>query len=78
MYSGGLEKLAFVSGVGVVTPDRPRTLPGGGSYFTDGRRVALFLSTRPRTFAEVEILEWEPILPARPAEATKDASGASN
>ena len=78
MYSGGLEKLAFVSGVGVVTPDRPRTLPGGGRYFTDGRRVALFLSTRPRTFAEVEILQWEPILPARAAEEAKDVSGASN
>ena len=78
MYSGGLEKLAFVSGVGAVTADRPRTLPGGGSYFTDGRRVALFLSTRPRTFADVEILQWEPILPERPAEAAKDVSGAGN
>ena len=64
MYSGGLEKLAFVSGVGKVTADRPRTLPRGGGYFTDGRRVALFLSTRPRTFAEVEVLQWEPIVPA--------------
>jgi hypothetical protein len=43
--------------------DHPRTLPGGGRYFTDGRRVSLFLSTRPRTFADVEILQWEPILP---------------
>ena len=74
MYSGGLEKLAFVSGVGAVPADRPRTLPGGGRYFTDGRRVALFLSTRPRTFADVEILQWEPILP----EAAKDVSGAGN
>ena len=78
MYSGGLEKLAFVAGVGEVTPDRPRTLTGGGHYFTDGRRVALFFSTRPRTFAEVEILQWEPILPARPVETAKDSSGASN
>jgi hypothetical protein len=78
MYSGGLEKLAYVRGVGAVTADRPRILPGGSRYFTDGRRVALFLSTRPRTFAEVEILQWEPILPAPSAEAAKDASGASN
>jgi len=74
MYSGGLEKLAFVSGVGVVRSDQPRTLPGGDRYFTDGRRVALFLSTRPRTFADVEILQWEPILP----ETAKDVSGAGN
>ena len=71
MYSGGLEKLAFVRGVGEVAPDRPRTLPGGGHYFTDGRRVALFFSTRPRTFAEVEILQWEPILPAAPGQDCK-------
>ena len=78
MYSGGLEKLAFVSGVGAVAADRPRPLPGGGGYFTDGRRVALFFSTRPRTFADVEILQWEPILPGRPAEATKDVIDADN
>ncbi len=61
MYSGGLEKLAFVSGVGAAPSDQPRTLPGGGAYFTDGRRAALFLSARPRTLAEVEVLRWEPI-----------------
>ena len=78
MYSGGLEKLAFVSGVGKVTADRPRKLPRGSGYFTDGRRVALFLSTRPRTFAEVEVLQWEPILPERSAEAAREVSGAGN
>jgi hypothetical protein len=67
-----------MSGVGAVAADRPRPLPRGGHYFTDGRRVALFLSTRPRTFADVEILQWEPILPERPAEATKDVIGADN
>ena len=51
MYSGGLEKLAFVGGVVVVAADRAGDRSGGGTYFTDGRRVALFLSTRPRTFA---------------------------
>ncbi len=49
MYSGGLEKLAFVDGVGKVAP--------GGRYYTDGRRVALFVGARPRTFADVEILQ---------------------
>jgi hypothetical protein len=57
MYSGGLEKLAFVGGVGNVAADQPRTLPGGGRYFTDGQRVVLFIGARPRTFAEVEILQ---------------------
>ncbi len=76
MYSGGLEKLAFVSGVGVVPADRPRSLREGSHYFTDGRRVALFISTRPRTFADVEILQWEPVLQSRPAASAKDVGGA--
>ena len=62
MYSGGLEGLAFVSGVGAVPAAQPRALPDGGSYFTDGRRVVLFLGTRPLTFSDVQVLDWEPIL----------------
>jgi hypothetical protein len=69
MYSGGLEKLAFVGGVGQVSV--------GGRYFTDGRRVALFVGARPRTFAEVEVLEWEPILPGRSAEPAAAGSSAT-
>jgi hypothetical protein len=61
MYSGGLEKLALVSGVGAVAADQPRKLADGDSYFTDGRRVALFLGTRPLTISDVEVLEWEPV-----------------
>lgn len=71
MYSGGLEKLAFVTGVGAVAANQPRTVSGGDRYFTDGRRVALFLSTRPRTFADVEVLDWEPILQEQATGATR-------
>jgi hypothetical protein len=59
MYSGGLEKLAFVRGVGAVPADQPRTLTSGDRYYTDGRRVALFLGTRPLTISDVEVLDWE-------------------
>ncbi len=69
MYSGGLEKLAFVSGVGAVPADHPRALAGGDSYYTDGRRVALFLGTRPLTISDVEVLDWEPLSYERAAEA---------
>jgi hypothetical protein len=61
MYSGGLEKLAFVRGVGAVPADRPRTLTSGDRYFTDGRRATLFLGTRPLTISDVEVLDWESI-----------------
>jgi hypothetical protein len=70
MYSGGLEKLAFVSGIGAVPADHPRILAGGESYYTDGRRVALFLGTRPLTISDVELLDWEPLSYERAAEIT--------
>ena len=69
MYSGGLEKLAFVAGIGAVPADHPRSLAGGERYFTDGRRAALFLGTRPLTISDVELLEWEPLSYERPPEA---------
>ena len=62
MYSGGLEKLAFVRGVGAVPAERPRRLASGDRYFTDGRRATLFLGTRPLTISDVEVLDWEPVL----------------
>ena len=61
-YSGGLEQVGFVKGVGVASREQPRALPEGGSYFTDGYRVALFFATRPLTFADVNFLDWEPAL----------------
>jgi hypothetical protein len=69
MYSGGLEKLAFVSGTGAVPVDHPRHLAGGESYYTDGRRAVLFLGTRPLTISDVEVLDWEPLSSERAAEA---------
>lgn len=78
MYSGGLEKLAFVSGVGAVSADSQRSLPDGDRYHTDGRRVVFFLGTRPRTFADVEILQWEPLLPEHSAGVTRDVGDAGN
>ncbi len=76
MYSGGLEGLAFVSGVGAVPSAKPRALPGGGSYFTDGRRVVLFLGTRPLTFSDVQILDWEPVLPGPQTEPPQESGDA--
>ena len=78
MYSGGLEKLAFAAGVGSVPADQPRPLSRSGRYFTDGRRAVMFLGTRPRTFAEVEILQWEPLLPTAPNVTVRNASRAGD
>lgn len=56
MYSGGLEKLGFVGGVGASSGT-----DGGVRYHTDGLRAVLFFSTRPSSMADVEILDWVPL-----------------
>ena len=43
MYSGGLDKLGFATGVGPAPPTQPRTSLGGARYYADGLRAVLFL-----------------------------------
>jgi len=62
MYSGGLDKLGYVNGVGVASPTRPRTTLDGATYQTDGLRAVVFFATRPRSLSDVELLDWVPYL----------------
>ncbi len=68
MYSGGLSKLGFATGVGPASPTQPRTTFGGARYYTDGLRATLFFATRPLSLSDVEFLDWAPYLdvPAPP------------
>jgi hypothetical protein len=75
MYSGGLDKLAFVSGVGAVPQAQPRATAGGGSYYTDGRRAVLFFTTQPLAFSDAQVLDWEPVLQEKTAEAKQEHAG---
>jgi hypothetical protein len=58
VYSSGLQKIAFVSGVGATEPGESRGSLGGGSYQTDGLRTVLFFVTRPLSISDIEILNW--------------------
>ncbi len=78
MYSGGLEALAFASGVGAAPRTHPRSIDDGSSYFTDGLRAVLFIGTRPRAFSEVEILDWVPVLRESAAQAARETSDADH
>ncbi|HZO03517.1 MAG TPA: LssY C-terminal domain-containing protein [Burkholderiales bacterium] len=49
MYSGGLDKLGFARGA-------------AAGERSDGLRAVLFFATRPLSLADVEILEWVPIV----------------
>ncbi len=57
MYSGGLDKLGFVYGVGPSPQAQPRTTLNGAPYHTDGLRAVMFFATRPLSFANVEMLQ---------------------
>jgi hypothetical protein len=78
MYSMGLEKLAFVSGVGQTSPGELRDSLGNTSYHTDGLRAVLFLVTRPLSLSDVQILDWHPALKLREAEAVKEIENNEN
>lgn len=65
MYSGGLDKLGFVNGVGEATKTHPRTTLDNATYYTDGLRAVMFFATRPLSFSDVQILDWVPYLEQR-------------
>ncbi|MBN3756511.1 hypothetical protein G3N95_26490 [Paraburkholderia sp. Tr-20389] len=73
MYSGGLERLGFVYGVGPAPPSHPRTTLDSASYHTDGLRIVLFVATRPLKLSDVEFLDWVPYL--RPGSAVNVEDG---
>jgi hypothetical protein len=72
VYSSGLQKIAFVSGVGATEPNESRDSLGGGNYQTDGLRTVLFFVTRPQFLSDIEILNWHSYLKLREIEAVKE------
>jgi hypothetical protein len=57
-YSQALAKLGYVSGVGSAPVDSPRGNLTGDPYFTDGKRVVLWISSTPTDFGDIEDLDW--------------------
>jgi hypothetical protein len=72
LYSGGLEKLAFVAGVGATEPEEYRSSLGDNRYHTDGLRAVMFLVTRPLSLSDLELLDWHPLLKLREIEALEN------
>jgi len=58
-YSQGLEKFAYVKGVGAASMSEPRENLTGDPYFTDGLRAALWVTSQPIDLRGVEFVEWE-------------------
>jgi hypothetical protein len=58
-YSQGLARFGYVGGVGAAPMDAPRGNLTGDPYFTDGRRVVLWVSDRPIAMDDIEVVDWQ-------------------
>lgn len=76
MYSEGLAKLGFVTGVGPAPVARPRESLAGTTYYTDGLRAVMFFTTRPHTLSDIQILDWVPYLKLRESGAASENTDA--
>ncbi|MGB5275924.1 MAG: LssY C-terminal domain-containing protein [Gammaproteobacteria bacterium] len=65
LYSSGLQKLAFVTGVGATEAGEMRSSLGDTRYHTDGLRAVLFFIQRPQSLSDLELLDWHPYLKLR-------------
>jgi hypothetical protein len=59
LYSRALAKYGYVKGVGAATMSNPRKTLQDDSYFTDGYRMVMWVSSNSVSFSEVEFLDWE-------------------
>jgi hypothetical protein len=55
-------KFAHVKGVGAASIYEPRKTFNNDSYFTDGYRLVLWVSSRPVSFSDAENLKWEQLI----------------
>jgi hypothetical protein len=58
-YAKRLAKFGYVKGVGAASMLKPRKTLQDDPYFTDGYRLVMWLSRKPISISQVEVLEWE-------------------
>jgi hypothetical protein len=57
VYAQGVEKMGYVWGVGRADYDQPRGNLTGDPYFTDGRRLLMWLSGKPMSIDQLELVD---------------------
>ena len=57
-YAQSLAAYGYVQGVGAAPFDAPRGNLTGDPYFTDGRRVVLFVSDEPTDISEIRVIDF--------------------
>ena len=59
-YSQALKAVGYVGGVGPAPYREPRVNLTGDSYFTDGRRIVMWLSGEPTAIDEIQQIDLSP------------------
>ncbi len=59
-YTQGLLRFGYIGGVGAASYEEPRTNLTGDPYFTDGRRIVMWLSGSPTALDEVTFVDLSP------------------
>lgn len=73
MYSGGLHLVGFLPTTGAIPASPTRSTRDGATYYTDGHRAVLFYETRPLTVADVQFIDWVPLVEQAEARAKAGA-----
>lgn len=58
-YAQSVKGFGYVAGVGAAPYDTPRANLTGDPYFTDGRRMLIFVSSDPVDISEIQVLELD-------------------
>ena len=73
LMTSNVARWGYAAGMKPVDPAQPRTNLGGDPYFTDGRRLVIFVSRSPRAMQDAEFFQWHPddCDPAKPQAARR-------
>ncbi|MDH2239985.1 LssY C-terminal domain-containing protein [Pigmentiphaga sp. GD03639] len=60
LMTSNVARWGYVDGVGEASQAQPRANLAGDPYFTDGRRLVLFVAQSPRAMQDAEFVQWHP------------------
>ncbi len=60
LMTSNVARWGYVAGVGEATEALPRFNLANDPYFTDGRRLVIFVAQSPRAMQDAELVEWHP------------------
>ena len=77
LMTSNVARWGYAAGMEPVSATQPLTNLGGDPYFTDGRRLVLFVAQSPRAMQDAEFFQWHPddCNPALPLAARRHCPG---